>query len=118
LDLEDDVAHALLGNNWRIPTREQWVELSDNCTWTETTLNGVDGFLVEAQNGNSIFLPIGGCVVGDGIHDWTSSGCYWSSTLRDDAPIQALDAILSTNGAGCSYTISRYEGLSIRAVTN
>ena len=53
---EDDAATANWGNNWRMPTIKEFVELKDNCSWTKTTQNGVSGFLMTASNGNSIFF--------------------------------------------------------------
>lgn len=52
------------GSNWSTPTLSQWLELKNNCTVTEKTENGVNGYLISAQNGKSIFL---------------SKGYYWTS---------------------------------------
>lgn len=52
------------GSNWSTPTLEQWNELIDNCTITETTINGSKGYLIKAKNNNEIFL---------------SGDCYWTS---------------------------------------
>ena len=61
LDIYDDVAHVKLGGKWRMPTREEWKELIDNCTQTCATQNGVIGTLLTSDsNGNSIFLPNAG----------------------------------------------------------
>ena len=57
---EDDAATANWGDDWRMPTEEEWWELCDNTTITWTTRNGVGGRLFTATNGNSIFLPAGG----------------------------------------------------------
>ena len=38
LDLDDDVAHVRWGGNWRIPTKDDCLELFKNCTWTWTVL--------------------------------------------------------------------------------
>ena len=54
---EDDAATANWGNDWRMPTWEEWWELLDNTTATMTTQNGVYGRLFIASNGNSLFLP-------------------------------------------------------------
>ncbi|MBP5488378.1 MAG: Ig-like domain-containing protein, partial [Bacteroidales bacterium] len=32
LDLEDDPAHVILGGDWRMPTKDEFTELLDNCT--------------------------------------------------------------------------------------
>lgn len=60
LDLEDDAAYRLCGNNWRMPTQTQLSELM-NKEYTKQELieyNGVKGVLVTSiSNGNSIFMP-------------------------------------------------------------
>ena len=79
---EHDAARAHWGSNWRMPTDSELQALLDNCTWTWTSTNGVNGYIVRgkgAYSGASIFLP----AAGDG--DWTSldlagsDGEYWSS---------------------------------------
>ena len=60
LDLEDDAAHVKLGGSWRMPTVEEWTELSSRCTCIRASRNGVNGCLVTGPNGASIFLPSAG----------------------------------------------------------
>ena len=43
LDPEDDAAHVNWGGSWRMPTKAEWQELIDNCTWTWTTDYKGDG---------------------------------------------------------------------------
>ena len=44
---EDDVASKSLGDNWRTPTFEEWVELQTNCVWVWTTdYSGKKGYIV------------------------------------------------------------------------
>ena len=81
LELEDDAAHVNLGGNWRMPTDAEWKELCENCTWIWITQNGVDGRLVTANNGNSIFLPVTGTRRGTSHYDAGFSGNYLSSSL-------------------------------------
>ena len=57
LDLEDDVANAMWGGNWKIPTESQIKELVTNCTSSWTDVNGVLGCMVYGPNGKTIFLP-------------------------------------------------------------
>ena len=54
---EDDAATTNWGNEWRMPTKEEWQELLDNTTNKWTTQNGVNGRLFTGSNGNSLFLP-------------------------------------------------------------
>ena len=89
LDPEDDAAHVNLGGSWRMPTDAECSELMENCTWTWTTQNGVNGMLVTASNGNSIFLPFTGCLTSRTFHLKGSIGWYWSSSVNTDAPDEA-----------------------------
>ena len=82
LDLEDDAAHANLGDNWRMPTVAEWQELIDNCIWEWTILeNGVKGMKVTSNNGNSIFLPAAGYIYCGSRYSGNYSGDYWTSSL-------------------------------------
>lgn len=57
LDKEDDVAFLRLGEGWRIPTWADVLELYENCTITEASLNGVLGVMfISKKNNNYIFL--------------------------------------------------------------
>ena len=84
LDPEDDVAHVKWGGNWRMPTKTEMDELRNNCTWSWTIQNGVNGYMVTSKaNGNSIFLPAAGYHNGTRISYSGSFGYYWSSSLYD-----------------------------------
>ena len=82
LDPEDDVAHVKWGGSWRMPTKDEIEELHDKCSWTWTTLNGVNGCMVTGPNGNSIFLPAAGVHRGPKLYVIGNYGHYWSSSLR------------------------------------
>lgn len=57
LEKEDDVAYLRLGEGWRYPTWNEVQELYDNCTVTESTLNGWPGVMfVSKINNNYIFF--------------------------------------------------------------
>ena len=117
LDPEDDAAHVNWGGSWRMPTDAEWTELSNNCTWTWTTQNGVKGRLVTSKtNGNSIFLPAAGYRRGTSLNSAGSSGSYWSSSLHTDYPYYPGDVSFDSGLVG-SYDSSRYVGFSVRPVT-
>ena len=112
---EDDAAAANWGNGWRMPTKEEFLELLDNTTVTWTQQNGVNGYLFTASNGNSLFLPSAGCHDDSGllcVGDW---GFYWSSSLSTDYPSNAWYFLFSSYGEGV-FDESRYDGRSVRAV--
>ncbi|MCQ2202637.1 MAG: fibrobacter succinogenes major paralogous domain-containing protein [Bacteroidales bacterium] len=82
LEATDDAATVNWGENWRMPTAKEWKELmnEENCTWSKTSMNGVDGYEVVSKiTGNSIFLPAS--------YNWnghfTGDGYYWSSSLDE-----------------------------------
>lgn len=111
-----DAATANWGGTWRMPTYSEQKELLNNCTWTWTTQNGVNGYNVKGPNGNSIFLPAAGCRYGSSLDDAGSYGFYWSSapygSISDDY------AYLLSFGSGPRYVDggSRYYGQSVRPV--
>ncbi len=76
-----DVAHVKWGDQWRIPTQDEWRELINNCEFTWTGMQGMTGVLATSMiNGNSIFLPAAGNMV-DAEHTHDQLGCfYWTST--------------------------------------
>lgn len=80
---DEDLVDYIWGNGWRIPTKDEWLELIDQCTWKETTIDNVEGYQVTGKNGNSIFLPYCGHLSGykdDYIYDNNSCTDYWTAT--------------------------------------
>ena len=64
-----------------MPTKKQQDELRDKCTWTWTTLDGVNGRLVTGPNGNTIFLPAAGERSDNKLRNGGDFGYYWSCEL-------------------------------------
>jgi uncharacterized protein (TIGR02145 family) len=83
---EDDAATANWGEDWRMPTKEEWEELYNNTTVAWTTQNGVYGRLFTASNGNSLFLPAAGYRYNSSLSNAGSNGRYWSSSLFTGSP--------------------------------
>lgn len=111
---EDDAVTANWGLDWRMPTKEEWQELLDNCTSVWTTQNGVHGRCLTGANGNTLFLPAAGRYGESGLLVVGSCGFYWSSTLNTDNPTNAWYFTISS---GCSViSCSRYLGHPVRAV--
>ena len=115
LDPEDDAATANWGGAWRIPTIAEQQELINNCTWTWTTQNGVNGYKVTGPNGNSIFLPAAGYIGVGTLHDAGSYGNYWSSSLNSDYPNAAYFVGFYSDYAGRD-SYYRSCGQSVRPV--
>ena len=115
LDPEDDVAHVKWGGNWRMPTIEEQDELRNNCTWTWTNQNGVNGYKVTGTNGNSIFLPAAGSSYGTEKYDIELCGGYWSSSLYSDNSYSAL-SLNFYNGRYDKGYVNRCHGRIVRPV--
>jgi hypothetical protein len=113
LDPEDDAAYVNWGPQWRMPTIEQQLELDEQCTWTQTSRNGVNGMLVKGPNGNTIFLPAAGRWL-DSLDAVGSVGYYWSRTLfAEYSDLAYYLVFLRTVSTGCDY---RIYGKAVRAV--
>jgi len=81
LEMSDDAAYINMGSKWRMPTGSEFEELIDNCTWTWTTCDGVNGYKVRGTNGNSMFFPAAGYYFNSDLCDVCTDGYYWSSSL-------------------------------------
>ena len=119
LDLEDDAAHAAWGDDWRMPSREEFDELKNNCTWTWTEKNGVKGYCVTSNisgyTGNSIFLPANGMISGVSSSDVGTIGNYWSASVSDENTYHAISPYFSSSYVK-SGNCHRCFGLGIRPV--
>ena len=129
LQPEDDAATVILGPWCHTPTKAEWEELIEKCTWeaTKVTLPAateptVAYWKVTGPNGNHIILPSTGYYWDDVFHfSWSF---YNSSTLKEVDTVDALgwDQSGVTEELGVSYdhpTIargSRSAGYVIRAV--
>lgn len=72
---QDSINEILLKYELSMPTKEQWQELIDYCTWTWEG----SGIKITASNGNSIYLP------SPQHHPFTTSVTYyWSSSKSKD----------------------------------
>lgn len=74
-DAEHDPATANWGNNWSMPTAEQFKELLDNCNW-EFVGNGYKVSSKVEGNNNSIFLPAAGYRFGEKWYGNGNAGYY------------------------------------------
>ena len=116
LELDDDVAHVIWGEDWCIPSKENLRELIDNCFWTWQSLNGIYGYSVRSKiNGNTIFLPAAGSYDWDGFNGKGSSGRYLSRSLRTDYPCESYEIVFWSDWFYYSNDF-RYYGYSVRPV--
>lgn len=92
-----DAACYHTNNTWRIPTYEEWTELTDKCKWQWGNYNGVEGYFVEGPNGNSIFLPAAGNT--ESKYGDASNGGYRCSYVWDGGATFSLYFIKPQNAS-------------------
>lgn len=117
---EHDAAHLHLGGTWRIPTEEEFKELLQNCVWTWTNVNDINGIEVRScTTGNSIFIP----AVGSGDHDqikfWNQYGDYWTSSKGENDSSWAKYCLIvpkEINGGPSIGNSVKYIGMPVRPV--
>lgn len=117
LDPEDDAVIVNWGGTWRMPTDSEWTELRNECSWTWTTLNGVNGYrVISSTNSNSIFLPAAGLWSYKRLGSAEVHGIYWSASLHTGDPYCAW--VVSFSSANVNHSeAERCLGYSVRPVS-
>ena len=119
---EHDTATKLWGNNWRMPTEEEFKDFYKNCNVTTETVGGHSGHGFTGKGvyaSNSIFLPNAGDYDNTGLIDVDDS-YYWSSSFY------YVDGYVGAYYFGFAYGIPeshvtywvRNDAMSVRAVLN
>ena len=112
----NDAATQILGSAWRMPTLDEWIELTNTCTMTWTTVEGINGYLV-SNNGNSIFLPASGYREETSTYSTGTEGHYWTGSRWSGGVTATFGAFDTTNPSNSGSWIRAY-GRSIRPVSN
>ena len=117
LTLEQDAAHVNMRGNWRMPTKDEFQELVDNCNvvWTDNyNETGINGLTFTSNiNMNSIFVPAAGSprdsLMGiNAICFYNTMSWYSSSNSY---------SFMRTNGSpNMINSVGRYLGGTVRAV--
>lgn len=119
LEEQDDVAHVKWGERWRMADMDEFLELINLCTWTETTKNGIKGYQVtsniEGYTNRSIFLPFAGNKDTLRTDDLGQTGYYWASEIPAGNASKYASFFISTDRS-MNYVADRYLGLSVRPV--
>lgn len=113
-----DAATVNWGENWRMPSKQDFDELIDNCTWTRITLGDTEGYKVESKvNSNWIFIP------GSGYHykdtsDWVGVfGYYWSSSIYGESSRNSAYYLdFGYFSVSTESSVVRWIGYSVRPV--
>lgn len=102
LEKEDDVAYLRLGEGWRYPTWNEMQELIDNCTVTESTLNGWPGVMfVSKINNNYIFFGY--------RTKGLTRALRWTSAVVESNPTLAKCLSFERNYKTNKIDVSRYD---------
>ena len=109
---EYDAARAKWGGRWRMPTKEEFEELCDNCDYQWT---GDGAEFTSRINGAKIYLPAGGWRDGRGCKSHGSDGYYWSTSKSRDTST-AWHLHFDESGSYVHRFYLRFFGLSVRPV--
>ena len=115
LEQVDDAAYQS-DNTCRMPTKDDFEELTANTTSTWETLNGVNGRRFTSKtNGNSIFVPAAGFCSNGSVGNVGSSGHLWSSSLVESNSRLAWGLYFLSGSVGVG-SVGRCYGFTVRAV--
>lgn len=114
----EDMARMNWGEDWRLPTEKEVLELIDSCEITEVYIGDVDCFQFTGKNGNCIIIPRGGWRGSDATITKGSFLYIWTGMRYvNDFDVKKLGLALSYQGGGFFVKSSIIEtGYPVRAV--
>lgn len=124
-----DAARNILGEPWRMPTQDDFVELINGCDFVQSdgttvisgtdkrvTINNVIGIYLKSKtNGNLLFLPCSGRGKGTEWQSKGDNGGYWASTLPSNTNMGTY-LLFDSSSVNPQKTGTRYVGFTIRPV--
>ena len=134
LEYSDDVASIILGGNWRLPRKEEFVAMKAATYWKWDADD--KGYYVytpdpagDAGKFNSgtgtynkaealLFFPAAGYGLGSSLLNAGAYGNYWSSALYTDTVDHAYYLNFTSGNVTPSVYGSRYYGRSVRPVSD
>lgn len=116
LQPEEDVATQKLGDGWRMPTEEEFLELIEKCEWREAERDGCCGFEIVAPNENTLFLPAAGHKYDTTLYHDGWEALYWSASAVADNDNKRAKALQANNHERSLQEHYRYYGAQVRAV--
>lgn len=109
-----DAAHVQWGGAWRMPTQEEFSEMTSKCTWSYYNIYGVIYNKGVGPNGNVIIIPLNGMMdVYDHKHN---SGEYWTSETNGSLYNIYTVHIGGGSSISCGCLTWRHYGLGIRPI--
>lgn len=104
LEKEDDAAYLRLGEGWRYPTWNEVQELVDNCTVTESKLNGRLGLMfISKINNNYIFFNYYSSLLG------IPASWLWTSAVVESDPTMAKCLYFKRNAETGKIMVKRFD---------
>ena len=119
LTLVHDAAHINMGGDWRMPTKDEYQELIDNCDtmWTDDyNGTGVKGRVFTSKvNGKLVFFPVAGTCGDSEIYNLGEIGYYWSTSWNSSISswyfnVNSYDQYITRDNS------RRYYGRTLRGV--
>lgn len=114
-----DVARQNWGDGWKLPSKENFLELVNECSWNWMVKDGVEGYEVKSKkegNKNSIFLPAAGCMDGGDFIDLGVVGRYWTSTAYSSNVYFSWSLYFNEEEGVKMTPLSRRDGISVRPI--
>lgn len=116
----DDAVRVQLGDEWRMPTKEEYQELIDACNikWVEDyNGTGIKGrlFTLKTDSSKTLFFPAAGYLHGTFQVSKNAIGDYWASSLDSSNSYKGAHLGFHQNSCYTDYH-DRYLGFSLRAV--
>lgn len=111
-----DAARANWGQPWRLPKRQDFIDLIDNCNWKLIKNGNHNVYEVTGPNGNSIYFPIVGYRYGYALFDEDECCFYWSASPANDSDSACVLYLNNLQHYTCWR--NRYYGFPIRAVSD
>ena len=119
IELPDDPAFFELGQDWRVPTKEEWEELISECDWKWDRAR--KGYVIKSRRDgykeDELFLPTAGGREGTTLVEVGTCAFYWTATLNSDFPFNAWHLYFDSDGKEI-HNFDRCYGCTVRPVCN
>jgi uncharacterized protein (TIGR02145 family) len=119
LDTTDDAATANWGSGWRMPTKEEFEELTANTEYEWTEIDGVQGgkftSTVSGYTDKFLFFPAVGNAEDGEVYGVVDYGGCWSVSLNGEDVMNAWRLDFRDGDCGVGDD-GRYYGYSVRPV--
>ena len=118
---EYDAATVILGDEWRMPTADEFKELIDNTEqeWVKNYQDSkINGILFKANSNEKyaeLFIPAAGCRNESMFYNRGSSTYLWSSSINASSSIYARRLAFNSSSHN-TYYACRYYGFCMRGV--